>query len=141
MENSHQDRPKPQVIRESKALLVLGVLVSVFVIGIGYAIVTENFTGATTLLLSACLAVLLVCAIFFLTTYVNYQVRIEPEFVEMRSISRKITRISYADVTQYEEARFGKVPVLRLVGPNREVVHINARKYDVNQIVSVLPQT
>ncbi|XBH20344.1 hypothetical protein V5R04_08765 [Jonesiaceae bacterium BS-20] len=138
MENNSQGQPKPQVIRESKALVLLGGLAVVFAAGIGYAIATQDFTSATVLLLGSCLVVLLVCAVFFLALYTNFQVRIEPEFAEMRSISRKITRISYADVTQFEQVQLGRVPVLRLVGPNHEVINIDARKYKVDQIIAVL---
>lgn len=47
-------------------------------------------------------------------------------------------RISYAEVTHFEQVQLGKVPVLRLVGPNREVINIDARKYNVDQIIAVL---
>lgn len=47
-------------------------------------------------------------------------------------------KISYAEVTHFEQVQLGKVPVLRLVGPNREVINIDARKYNVDQIIAVL---
>ena len=140
MDQANVRAPKAHVIRESKALAFLGFLIGVFVVGLGYVAVTQNFTMATRALVGSCMVLLIVCAGFFLALYFNYRVRIEPEFAEHRSASRKVVRIAFADVTSFAETRLGKTPVLRLVGPNREVINIPARKYETGQIIAVLTQ-
>lgn len=130
--------PAAHTVRESKWILVLGCVTTLAALGVAYLMFAVNLSSATQLLLGACLAILVVCAGFFLALYFNYYVKIDPAWVECRTVGRKLTHLSYEDVTEYVVAKVSGEQILRLYGAEGERIDISSKAYEIKAITNYL---